>query len=184
MRCPAVAGLLLVAILASAAAAQDTPASRMSLKGLEGVALSVPPIAADAQHAGLHAETLQKAAAKQLQDARVRVISPKEFEQAARRPSLVLSVHTASLSTGEQLYTIHVELTQRVALLSHPEVTVAAAIPAPAVTWSSDHVLGIVPANQLAGQAQGAVAKMVEQFIDAFYKANPSEAAFEARRAR
>lgn len=174
-----VAAILSVAVFA---VAQDTPATRLSLKGLEGVAVRLEPVASPAQRDGLSAEVLRTAVESQLSRAGIRVLSVEHQQQLPRRPALEVSVATIKLGSGEQLYSIHVEVTQWVASLANPEVPVTAAVPMPARTWSAPSVFGITPADQLSREVQGAVRRMVDEFVDAYFKANPSETAFRARR--
>jgi hypothetical protein len=91
---------------------------------------------------------------------------------------LLIQVATLRLDTGEFLYSLHVDFTQWVATLRSPQRTLDAAIPVPATTWSADHIFGISPAGHIGPDVTGAVMKMVDDFIDAFRKANPSETVF------
>lgn len=180
--------LMLPAVLAFSAAAgapalaENSPATRLSLKGLEGIAIRVGPIDPDAQKDGLSAHAIQLAVHSQLRKAGLRVLTPEQQRQMLRRPCLLVNVATSKLNTGEHLYSIQVDVTQWVASLADPEVTVTAAIPVPAKTWSPANVFGIAPADQIIQHAQSAVSAMVDEFIDAYYKANPSETAFQTRR--
>ncbi len=176
--------LILAFVLAAGepAFAENSPATRLSLKGLEGIGVRVEPIAAEAQKDGLSADALQSAVQSQLRKAGLRLLTSQQQRQTRRRPCLRVHVATSKLDTGEYLYSIHVEVNQWVASLADPKVSVTAAVPIPAQTWSPANVFGIAPADQMKRDVQGAVDSMVEEFIDAFYQANPSETAFRARR--
>lgn len=176
--------LVLSAAAGGLAIAENTPTTRLSLKGLHPIGIRVEPIAAEAQKDGLSARAIHAAVHSQFRKAGLRVLTPEQRRQTLRRPCLVVNVATSKLNTGEHLYSIQVEVTQWVASLANPKLTVTAAIPVPAKTWSPATVFGIAPADQMNRDVRSAVDAMVEEFIDAYYKANPSETAFQARRGR
>jgi len=162
--------------------AENNPATRLSLKDLGGIAIYVEPIGAKAQQDGLSMRAIRGAVESRLRKAEIAVLSPEQQQKLLRRPCLVVRLDTSKLSTGEYLYSIHVEVTQWVASLADPAVTVAQAIPVPATTWSAAGVFGITPSGELSRDAHRAVDNMVGEFIDAYYKANPSQTAFRLRR--
>ncbi|NQU20027.1 MAG: hypothetical protein HQ567_02000 [Candidatus Nealsonbacteria bacterium] len=168
----------LTAAVVAPAAAENSPASRLSLRGLTGVGLRVEPIAADALKAGLSTAAVRSAVESQLRKAGLPMLTPEQQRNTLRRPCLLVHVATSKLNTGEYLYSIHVEMTQWVASLANPEVKVTAAIPVPAKTWSSANVFGIAPGDQINGHIHEAVRTMVEEFLNAHQRANPSETAF------
>ena len=157
--------------------AENTPATRVSLKGLEGVALLVEPVDAHAQQDGLSPREIHALAQSQLEKAKIRVLSPQQQQQLPRKPCLRISLATSKLGTGEYLYSIQVDVVQWVASLANPAVSVGSALPMPARTWSAAHVFGIAPAAQMKRDAHDAVRAMVDEFIDAYHKANPSDTA-------
>ena len=171
------AGLGVILLLAAAVRAENIPATRLSLKGLEGVALEVAPIAPDAARDGLSDAAIRSAVESRLRKAGIRILTPRQRLQTPRRPSLHVNVATSKLDTGEHLYSICLEVAQWVALMIDPEATVAAAIPVPARTWSPAGCFGIVPAGDLGEDVQQAVDRMVDEFIDAYHKANPAKSA-------
>jgi len=162
--------------------AENNPATRLSLKDLGGIAIHVEPIGAKAQKDGLSLRAIRGAVESRLRKAEIAVLTHEQQQKLPRRPRLVVRLDTSQLSTGEYLYSIHTEVTQWVASLADPEVTVAQAIPVPATTWSAAGVFGITPPGELSRDAHHAVDKMVGEFIDAYYKANPSQTAFRLRR--
>ena len=164
--------------------AENSPTTRLSLKGLDGIGILVEPIDPQARQDGLSVRAIHSAVQTQLGKAGLRVFTPEQQRRSLRRPCLHVNVATSKLETGEHLYSIQVELTQWVASLANPKVTVTAAIPVPAQTWSPAVRFGIAPAKQVSQDTQNAVGAMVEEFIDAYYMANPSETAFQARRDR
>jgi len=167
---------------AGLAGAQDNPTARLSLKGLDAVAVSVQPISAAAEKDGLSQAQLQGMVETRLRQVGVRLLGPEEQLKRLRRPGLSIQVTTARLDTDEHIYSVRVELVQWVALLDDPTLLVTAAIPVPATTWSAPSVLGITPAETLKRDVEAALGPMVEQFIDAFRKANPRETALRGRR--
>jgi len=175
--------LLFAAIVcgaSAAAVAQDNPTSRLSLKGLDAVGVSVQPIGAAAEKAGLSQAQLQEMVETRLRRAGIGLLKPEEQLKRLRRPGLSVRVTTAPLDAEEYIYSVRVELVQWVASLDDPTLLVTAAIPIPAATWSAPTVLGITPAETLKPDVEAAVAPMVDQFIDAFRKANPRETALRA----
>jgi len=162
--------------------AQDNPTSRLSLKGLDAVAVSVQPISAAAEKDGLSRAQLQGMVEARLRQAGVRLLGPEEQLKRLRRPGLSVQVTTARLDTAEYIYSVRVELVQWVASLDDPTLLVTAAIPVPATTWSAPTVLGITPAATLKRDVEAALGPMVDQFIDALRKANPRETALRGRR--
>jgi hypothetical protein len=167
---------------AGLAGAQDNPTSRLSLKGLDAVAVSVGPIGTAAEKDGLFQAQLQGMVETRLRQAGVRLLGPEERLKRLRRPGLSVQVTTARLDTDEHIYSVRVELVQWVASLDEPTLLVTAAIPVPATTWSAPSVLGITPSKTLKRDVEAALGPMVDQFIDAFRKANPRETALRRPR--
>lgn len=185
MKIPLLPTVLVLTLAACASAeAEDSPASRLSLKGLRGIAVRIDPIAASAQKDGLSASAIRTAVESRLRKGAIRVLTADQQRQTSQRACLVVRVATSKLSTGEHLYAIQVEVSQWVASLSDPTLTVSAAIPIPATTWTAGSVFGITTDKQLEQDAVGAVGKMAEQFIGAYHKANPSDTAFRFRAGR
>ena len=159
---------------ASLATAENTPATRLSLKGLKGIGLRVQPVDPEAQRDGLSTRQVRADVEAQLRKAKIRLLTPDEQRQTAQKPSLLVNVATSKLSTGEHLYSIHVEVAQWVATLANPKLTIAEAVPVPAKTWSAPSVFGIAPAKGIKQDARKAVRAMVDEFIRAYSQANPS----------
>jgi hypothetical protein len=180
-----VARIAFLAMLAASAAAhaQNDPATRMSLKGITGVAVRIDPVAPDAQRDGLLAEGLRASVEARLRKGGITLITSEEQNRLPNRPGLEISVATSKLNTGEYLYSIHVQCTQWVASLSSPNVSLSAALPLPAATWSSPNVFGIVEGPQIGATAKKAVDTMVDEFVDACHKANPNVTAFQGSKA-
>jgi hypothetical protein len=175
---------VLALIVAAAVQAQDTPATRASLKGLPGVGLSIEPVSADAQRDGLSERTIRTAVETRLRKAGIRSLSREQQMQLPQRPCLEIRVALSKLDTGEYLYSVHVECTQWVASLANPKLSVTTATPLPAKTWSSPNAFGIAPTKGIAGTVQNAVTTMVDEFTAAYAIANRSEMAAEAAKGK
>jgi len=155
------------------AAAENNPATRLSLQGLPGVGLVVGKIAPDASRDGLTEERLRKQTTARLRTAGIPALSADQQRRTPRRPALHVNVATSRLETDEYLYSIHVELVQWVALLENGQKAIGAATPVPARTWSAPNAFGIVPADQLRRHVEKAVATMLGEFVRAWHQANP-----------
>lgn len=164
-------GIVVLWTAAGGVLAEDSPVTRLSLQGLAGVGVRVVTTAEANKHV-VTEQALRTAVEAQLRQTGIRVLSAAEQERAARRPCLVVSVALLPLSSGEQLYSIHVELSQWVASLAKADVPVSAAVPFPAVTWSAPNVFGIAPAEQIARRVHDATGRMVAQFVGAYQQAN------------
>ena len=105
------------------ARAENSPATRLSLKGLDGIALRVGPIAPAAQKDGLSPETIRSAVESRLGKAQVSVLTASQQKNELRRPCLTVRIIASKLSTDEYLYAVHVEVNQWVASLGNPAVT-------------------------------------------------------------
>lgn len=166
----------------SAALAEDNPATRLSLKGLGGVSVTVQPIDPVAEKDGLSQQGVQRSVEQRLRRARIPLRARADQPSGLRRPTLTIYVTTARLDTDEYIYSVRVELVQWMASLDDPELLVTAAIPVPAATWSPPSVLGITPADGVRRDVEAAVLEMVDQFAAAYTKANPRETAAGGRR--
>ncbi len=174
MRCALVQawfGIVGLWTAAGAALAEDSPATRLSLQGLPGVGVRVLTAGA-ADNDVVSEQALRAAVEEQLRQAGIGVLTAAEQERSPQRPCLVVSVALLELSSGEQLYSIHVELSQWVASLAQADVPVSAAVPLPAVTWSAPNVFGIAPGEQIARRVHDATARMVGHFVGAYQQAN------------
>lgn len=182
MKAPMLSATLAVAMLvASVALAEDSPATRLSLQGIDALGLRVAPIAASAAKDGVSAEAIRSAVEKQVGKGGIRILPAGQTPPTLRRPALIVTVATTRLSTGEHLYSIRLEVWQWVASLADPSVTVAQATPVPAPTWSAAGVLGIAPAEEVSRHVNTALKRMVDEFIRAYHQANPNETAFQSR---
>jgi hypothetical protein len=170
---------LLTVAAAIVAQAQNTPATRASLKGLPGIGLSVEPLSADAQRDGLSDGAIRSAVETRLRKAGIRLLTREQQMQMPQRPCLEVRVALSKLAAGEYLYSIHVECAQWVASQANPNLSVAAATPLPARTWSAPNAFGIAPVKEIGSSVQNAVLTMVDEFVEAHANANRSEVASE-----
>jgi len=166
----------------SAALAQDNPATRLSLKGLGSVGVTVQPIDPAAQKDGLSQQVVRRSVEQRLRRAGIPLQARADQPSGLRRPTLSVHVTTARLDTDEYIYSVRVELVQWVASLDDPTLLVTAAIPVPAATWSPASVLGITPADRVRPDVEDAILEMVEQFAEAYQRANPRETALGSQR--
>lgn len=176
------AALVLTLAAGKPLAAEDSPTTRLSLKGLHAIGLRIEPIGTEAAKDGLAIRDLHSAVYDRLRKAGIRLLTLDQRQRLPHRPYLLLSAATSRLDTAEHLYSIRLEVTQRVALLTDPKVPLTAAIAVPARTWSAPNRFGIAPADQIAPHVRAAVGAMVDQFVDAYHKANPTETAVRNRR--
>ena len=163
-----------VALLLSAAVfAEDSRATRLSLKGLPGVGLRVQPLGAAATEGVLSTDRLDAAIQNRLRAANIRVLSAEEQRRVPGRPALNVQVALLPLDEGEYLYSVHVDLMQWVALLGNPHATLETAIAVPATTWSADYRFGIAPKTAIGADVLSAVESMIDAFVEAYVRVNP-----------
>ncbi len=155
------------------ASAEDSPATRRSLRGLPGVGLHVEPLSADAEALGLSAERLERLLRARLDAANIPVLDAEEQQRTPGRPGLGLHVAALRLENGEFLYSVHLDVKQWVALLGGVSATLETPLSAPATTWSPDYRMGISPSEDAQADIKGATREMIDQFIGAYRRANP-----------
>jgi hypothetical protein len=105
------------------------------------------------------------------------VLSAEEQQRAPGRPGLSIQVAALRLDNDECLYSVHVDFKQWVALLVNPQATLETAIAVPAATWSPDYRFGIAPGQDASSDIVAAANQMIDEFIEAYRRANPSEKA-------
>jgi hypothetical protein len=109
-----------------------------SLRGIQGVYISVDDLDHEVEKDGLSSQQLRMETAEQVQKAGIRVFSREEWFNTIGAPSLSINLHVLKLEeTKEYIYSIHIGLKQDVYLVREP-------IPASgATTWSLGTVTGI-----------------------------------------
>lgn len=157
------------------ASAEDSPATRRSLRGLPGVGLHVHPLGADAEALGLSADGLERLLRARLDTADIPVLDADEQQRTPGRPGLSLHVAALRLENGELLYSVHLDLKQWVALLGGVSAALETPLSAPATTWSPDYRMGISPSEDALADIMAATREMTDQFIGAYRRANPLE---------
>ncbi len=176
MRIPLLTAIAWLAVaLPQAANAEDSPATRLSLRGLPGVGLSILPLSDDARRLGISSERLEGLFRARLQAAKIPVLSPAEQQRTPGRPGLSLHVAALRLENDEFLYSIHLDLKQWVALLGNPNATLETALAVPATTWSPDYRFGIAPSEEIQADVLAATGQMIDEFVAAYRRANPGE---------
>lgn len=174
MRCSILALSAVVAVTFSqAASAENSPATRLSLRGLPGVGVRIQPLSEDAQRLGISAERLEGLVRTRLKAADISMLSPVEQQRTAGRPGLSLHVAALGLENDEFLYSVHLDLRQWVALLGNPGATLETALAVPATTWSPEYRFGIAPSDAVRADVLTAVGQMVDEFVEAYRRANP-----------
>ncbi len=169
---PALLAVLAVAF-SQTASAENSPATRLSLRGLPGVGVRIQPLSEDAQRLGISAERLEGLLRTRLKAADISLLSPVEQQRTAGRPGLSLHVAALSLENDEFLYSVHLDLRQWVALLANPDATLETALSVPATTWAPDYRFGIAPSDRVQEDLLTAVGHMVDEFVEAYRRANP-----------
>ena len=163
--CSAIIWLL---IAASGALAVDSPATRETLKGLQGVYVIVeemqPNIQRYAVKPGLAKDQLQKDVESRLRQKGIRVLSREEWMKAPGKPVLYLAVNTHETEKYQYAYDIKVELQQVVKMEANPRINALAA------TWSMN-MTGMADVGSL-NLIKGDVNVLVGRFQDAYLAAN------------
>ncbi len=173
---------LVVAVMAVSAVAlppavfaENSPATRLSLRGLPGVGVRVQPLSDAARNLGVSADKLEGVIRARLDAAKIQVLSPGEQQRTPGRPGLSIHIAALPLDQGEFLYSVHLDLKQWVALLGNPRATLETALAVPATTWSPDYRFGISPSEEVQADILAATRHMLDEFVDAYRRANPGE---------
>lgn len=153
--------LVMSLVLRLTAAADDH--EQATLAGLPGVRVSVDE---PDDGAGLTESALRKEVESRLAAAGIRVLTEREWQAAAGRPSLKLEVTLKSEGKSGRLFLVELEVEQDVRLARDP------ARSGPAATWAAAPRLGVVPASGVAGVLK-AVREACDEFIAAWRRANP-----------
>jgi hypothetical protein len=150
-----------------AAYGQNSPETRTSLSGLQGVAIYVVPPAAELVDKGIARLVLSVEVERCLKEARIPIIYPTPPDTVAQGPTIVLQVTALFDSYLDQVvYTIRLELDQTVYL--ERDATLG---PFSSPTWS---VGGTgVYADGWRKAIIGDVVSFTGQFVDAYLAANP-----------
>jgi hypothetical protein len=149
-----------------ATAQTDVEEERSSLRGLEGVGVSVNieqnTAFADTQLVKI--EPIQKQSIDELKNANIRVFSDREVRESIRIPVLYLHVNSLSTKTGIISFSITVSLYQPVKLVLNRDKQATAS------TWETSTV-GIASYDKI-GVIEQAALGMIRQFVDDFKQSN------------
>jgi hypothetical protein len=160
--------LILAPLMTGSSLGQDTPDPGSTLTGIQSVYIFVEPLAAEVENKGITHEVLAAEVERRLRQAGVGVTSFESPDSIPGTPTLYLQVTALTEEHIEQCtYAIRLELTQSVHLDRNPALT-----PFHAPTWGAGGV-GI----QLKGWRQAIiddVISYVDQFVDAYFLANPT----------
>ncbi len=163
LRGSVVLGTALLLLSIPALAADDSPISRASLKGLKAVTVVVERMDPDAEKDGLTTDQLQKDVESRLRQAGITVVPlvpPSSF--------LYVNVHALKTDAGFYVAAITVEFNQPVTLFRDPKIVHPAA-----TTWRM-HSIAVAASDRL-GILQGQVDTYVDEFINAYLEQNPMQ---------
>jgi hypothetical protein len=130
--------LCFLALLLTYAPFASASSQCQSLRGIQGVYVSMDELDPEVEKDGLSSQQLRMETAEQVRKAGIRVFSREEWFHTSGAPSLDINLHVLKLEeTKEYIYSIHIGLKQDVYLVREP-------IPASgATTWSLGTVTGI-----------------------------------------
>lgn len=162
-----IGALVSLVLLATPAAALDTPNERVTLVGLTGVHVVVDELSPEAERGGLTRAGLEAEIGRRLRLAGLRVLTPSEALASAGRPTLHLRVVLVPARDGGDLYAYGVDLTfrQQVRLVRDR------AVESFAVTWSDTRAVGLVRGSGLAA-VRDVLLRKVDQFVTAWRTVN------------
>ena len=149
-----------------------------TLKGVDRVFVSVEGTSPSVEKLGLNAKKIKIDVEKMLQEAGIRILTPKEWKKTENRPCLSVEIKTymypgrASEGGAIYAYTVDVRFFQTVSLVRDPLVRTMAP------TWISRSVMGISNEKNLQ-VIQDYIGEFVAHFIRDYKLANvkkPGEA--------
>lgn len=136
-----------------------------SLRGLEGMYVTIDPLSPEMEKAGPNSSRILSKVRKRLADAGIAPLSRERWFLVEGAPYLYVHTHVLRLpSTGEFLYFVRLFVRQNVYPIRKP-----AKVPG-AITWWSEGRLGITPR---AERIEEAVLTELEAFIQSFLSVNP-----------
>ena len=144
----------------------DTEIDRDSLKDLDGVRVVVDDLPPSLGTTGLTQEKLRKAVEAKLAAAKINVLNPGEFPVGD--PFLRVRIAVTPARKGLAGYRVEVDFAQIVFLRRNPMLTFNRA-----QTWSAAPVMGLAQTARLTENISNGMARQVDQFIAAYFAANP-----------
>jgi hypothetical protein len=143
----------------------DANINKASLRGLEGVYVSVEKLNPEIEKDGLTEDLIRKDTELKLKGAGIRALSKKEWLSVEGSPYLYVSVNALKLrETNEYIYAIHIAFRQNVYPVREPIPVLGA------TTWS---VGGIVGITHRLDKMRTSVKGQMDQFISAYLSVNP-----------
>ena len=136
-----------------------------SLRGLQGVRVTVEDIDPEAERNGLTKSQIQVVVESELRKAGIKVLTEEEWSSTPGSAILYGNVNTHKSSHGPYSFNISVELVQRVALFRNPYFARSAP------TWNTGSV-GTVGASNLRN-IYDSVKDTVDIFINDYLSVNP-----------
>ncbi len=157
-----------VSIIYTSAYTMDAEVTRQTLKGLQGIYITVeniqPNIQKYAQKAGVTKEQMQKDVEVKLKSAGIKAFTKEEWLKAPGRPILYINVNTHEYEKYWYAYDIKVELQQIVSLETSPSIKTMAD------TWSTN-MTGIANIGTL-NSIRNSVGVLTDRFIAAYKSVN------------
>lgn len=149
----------------SFAIASDAKYNRASLRGLEGVYVSVERLNPEIEKDGVTEGLIRRDVELKLRMAGIRALSKEEWFDVMGSPYLYVNVNALILrETREYIYSIHIAFKQNVYPVREPIVILGA------TTWSIGGIIGITSdLDKIRASLKG----RVDEFIDAYLSVNP-----------
>lgn len=144
--------------------ASDTKHDRASLRGLEGVYVSVERLNPEIVNDGLTEDLLQEDAELKLKMAGIRVLSKKQWHAVEGSPFLYVNVNALKLGeTKEYIYSIQIAFRQNVYAMREATPVLGA------TTWSVGNIVGI---THTLDKIRASVKGQMDEFVTAYLSVN------------
>lgn len=148
----------------SLAIASDVQYNRASLRGLQGVYVSVEGLSPEIQKEGLTEDLIRRDVESKLKMAEIRALSKEEWFDVMGNPHLNVNVNALILrETKEYVYSIQVSFRQNVYPEREPILVLGA------TTWSVGGIIGI---TRRLDKIRTSVSGQVDEFIRAYLSVN------------
>lgn len=151
----------------SYAIASDAQYNRASLRGLQGLYVSVEGLSPEIQKDGLTEDLIRRDVESKLRMAGIRPLSKEEWFDVMGSPHLNVNVNALILrETKEYIYSIHLTFRQNVYPVREPILVLGA------TTWSVGGIIGITHGLD---KIRASVRGQVDEFIRAYLSVNPKK---------
>jgi hypothetical protein len=153
--------------------ALDDETAGQSITGLQGIAVMVLPINADAERDGLKREQIQTDVELRLRKAGIK--SPTDREFAKRDfPYLSVNINPVKGKNSEVYsYDIKVELYKQV--IQNPQDEIDSAMQTMSVKIWSSELTGSAPGGDLKNNVQKRIDDLIDKFVNVYLAANPKK---------